>query len=58
MEDFIGIIVLVITVGLMCVGIVTITGTDTSSLLIHECEKTLPRTQHCKLVAVPEEIKQ
>lgn len=25
--------------------------------LLHECQKTLPRNQNCKIIAVPEEIK-
>ena len=57
MFEFIGVILLTIIIGLSIVGGVFLAELDTSSLLIQECEKSLPRDQHCKLIAVPENVK-
>ena len=54
MSDFITLIVIVIVVGLAVSGGFSLAGVDTPSLLVKDCEKSLPRDQHCKLIAVPD----
>ena len=54
MSDFITLIVIVIVVGLAVSGGFSLAGVDTPSLLVKDCEKALPRDQHCKLIAVPD----
>lgn len=46
---------LICIVGIICIIINLVT--DTNEKIINECQKDLPRSQKCVLIAVPEEIK-
>ena len=38
----------------ICLMCIVFAITDENTQLIQKCEETLPRNQHCKLIAVPE----
>ena len=54
MSDFLAGVALLLLVIFSSIGLTSIIFTSNNIHLLSQCEKELPRNQHCKLIAMPE----
>jgi len=58
MDVFMGVLAGLVLIIFASVGITTVVVDSPSEILLIECEKKLPRNEHCILIAVPEKGQQ